>query len=122
MNVVLTCNGGFSTSLLAQRMKTYAEKQGDEIFVKAVGFQNLDKNLKGVDLVLVGPQIKNVIHKIETMTQPLGIPVALISMKDYGTVNGEAVYNQVLTIIGQKEKKHEIWQTFEQNRKADATH
>lgn len=108
MNVVLTCNGGFSTSLLAQRMKTYAEKQGDEIFVKAVGFQNLDKNLKGVDLVLVGPQIKNVIHKIETMTQPLGIPVALISMKDYGTVNGEAVYNQVLTIIGQKEKKHEI--------------
>lgn len=108
MNVVLTCNGGFSTSLLAQRMKTYAEKQGDEIFVKAVGFQNLDKSLKGVDLVLVGPQIKNVIHKIETMTQPLGIPVALISMKDYGTVNGEAVYNQVLTIIGQKEKKHEI--------------
>lgn len=90
-NIVLVCNGGMSTSILANRIK---ELGGDEVEVNAYGEQEYSQHLKDADVVLIGPQIRYLIDDIRKQVGD-SIPVASIDPRVYGSMNAEKVLKMV---------------------------
>ncbi|WP_082189973.1 PTS sugar transporter subunit IIB [Candidatus Stoquefichus sp. SB1] len=90
--ILLACSGGFSTSMLVQRMKEAAAAKNLDIEILAVGEDNIFEQLDS-DVLLLAPQIA---HKLEDLSSDLDMPVFTIDMMDYGMMNGEKVLNEVL--------------------------
>lgn len=86
MNILLLCSAGMSTSLLVQRMKEVAQDQGVLANVWNCGSQDSDHEIPKADVVLVGPQMRFLLRKIED--QAKGIPVRVIDMMTYGRMDG----------------------------------
>lgn len=64
--------------------------------------QRLKEKLKNieVDVVLLGPQVRFQKPEIEAVAQGK-MPVAVIEMKDYGTMNGQAVLEFAMKLLQQ---------------------
>ena len=90
-NIVLVCNGGMSTSILANRIK---ELGGEEVEVNAYGEQEYAQHLADADVVLIGPQIRYLIDDIRKQVGD-SIPVASIDPRVYGSMNAEKVLKMV---------------------------
>lgn len=90
--ILLACSGGFSTSMLVQRMKEAAVAKNLNIEILAVGEDNIFEQLDS-DVLLLAPQIT---HKLEDLSSDLNMPVFTIDMMDYGMMNGEKVLAEVL--------------------------
>lgn len=93
--IMLVCSAGMSTSLLVTKMEQAAEKAGDEVEIFALPMSDGINRLSTVDCVLLGPQVRLNLGKIKEEAAKVnpGLPVDVIDMKDYGTMNGEKVYN-----------------------------
>jgi Phosphotransferase system cellobiose-specific component IIB len=91
--ILLACSGGFSTSILVQKMKEAALAKGMDIEILAVAEDNIESHLDA-DVVLLGPQIG---HRLDDLNDELDIPVFVINSIDYGMMNGENVLNFVLS-------------------------
>lgn len=98
-NILLVCSGGMSTSMLAERMQKEAEGRGLDAKIWAVGEQVADNSDEiKADVILVGPQMRFKVPKIKK-SHP-DIPVDSIDMRDYGMMNGAAVLDKALSLIG----------------------
>ena len=56
-----------------------------------------------VDCILLGPQVrfqKAAIEKLAAGRKAGAIPVDVIDMRDYGTMNGKAVFEAAMKMIG----------------------
>lgn len=98
-NILLVCSAGMSTSLLVTKMCAAAKAKGTEAKIAAVAEADLQKNIDGVDIVLLGPQVRYLLSKIQALMAPKGIPVEVINSIDYGTMNGEKVFNRAVELI-----------------------
>lgn len=96
--IVLLCNMGMSTSMMVTKMRAAAEKTGYECDVNAYSMAQAKETASDADCILVGPQVKFQIKKIQA--QCPGVPVKDIDMKNYGSMNGEAVLNMAKELIG----------------------
>ena len=94
--ILLVCSAGMSTSLLVTKM------EGDaKIF--ALPFSDAPRVLEDVDVILLGPQVrfqKSAIEKLAAGRKKGPIPVEVIDMRDYGTMNGKAVFEMAKKLIG----------------------
>ncbi|MDT2596307.1 PTS sugar transporter subunit IIB [Enterococcus dongliensis] len=101
--IMLVCAAGMSTSLLVTKMEKAAEAEGVESEIFAVSASEADTKLedtsKPVDVLLLGPQVRFMKNQFETKLADQGIPVAVIDMKDYGMMNGEAVLTTALNLM-----------------------
>lgn len=95
--ILLACAGGFSTSMLVQRMNEAASKKGLEVSILAVAEDNIPEHLDA-DIILLGPQIG---HRLDDLQESMTMPVHVIEPFDYGTMNGENVLNFVLSELGE---------------------
>lgn len=59
---------------------------------------NFTANANAVDVVLLGPQVRFQKPEIEAVAQGK-MPVAVIEMKDYGTMNGQAVLEFAMKLL-----------------------
>ena len=89
--VILVCNGGMSTSIMANRIN---ELGGGNYEVTAYGEQEYLEHLDGVDCVLIGPQIRYLLPNIKKIVGE-SVPVESIEPKTYGTMNAAKVIEQV---------------------------
>ena len=99
--IMLVCAAGMSTSLLVTKMEAAAKAAGDEIEIFALPISDGEKKLEEVDCVLLGPQVrfqKSSILKL-IADKGLDLPVDVIDMKDYGMMNGKAVYEFALKLM-----------------------
>ena len=65
-------------------------------------FSEAETVLEEVDCILLGPQVrfqKTAIEKMAKARKAGPIPVAVIDMRDYGTMNGKAVYTTALNLF-----------------------
>jgi PTS system cellobiose-specific IIB component len=85
--ILLSCNGGFSTSILVQNMKEAAKKQKIEVEIEAVPETDVE-DYSDWDILLLGPQIG---HREEEFSAEFSMPVFVIDSFDYGMMNGESV-------------------------------
>lgn len=91
--VRLLCSGGMSTSLLASKMQKIADDEGYEVEITAHSVNHPKRDAGDADLVLLGPQVGFQRANIEKELPDKLIEV--IDMRAYGTMNAQAVLDQV---------------------------
>ncbi|WP_026885783.1 PTS sugar transporter subunit IIB [Clostridium beijerinckii] len=96
----LFCAAGMSTSLLVNKMKEAAKNKGVDVDIEAFPESQMDKNIEGVDVALLGPQVGYTLNKAKKICEPKGIPVDVIPMVDYGMMNGQKVLDFALKLAG----------------------
>lgn len=97
--IMLVCSAGMSTSLLVKKMQDAAASRNLEIEIFAVA-ESEAKNHLDVNVVLLGPQVRFLLNNVKAMMAPHQVPVDLINSVHYGTMNGPAVLDQALALIG----------------------
>lgn len=97
-HIVLACAFGMSTSMLVQRMQDEAAKRGMDVNIRAISETDVKRETGSMD-VLLGPQIRFQLKKFQGDLAPLGIPVDVIEMTDYGRMNGPAVLDKALALM-----------------------
>lgn len=101
--IKLFCNAGMSTSLLVNKMIVSAKERNIECSIKAYPVNSMQKELITADVVLLGPQVIWKQADAQKLGDPLGIPVGVIRMQDYGMVNGEGVLDFALELKHKKD-------------------
>ncbi len=94
-NIVLICNAGVSTGMLAKKIQ---QASNGTMSVKAYGEAEYQDYLDNVDMVLVGPQIR---HLLPDIKASVSCPVQSIAPQYYGMMNGKAVYKDIVKVIGE---------------------
>ena len=98
--ILLVCSAGMSTSLLVTKMESAA---GVDCKIFALPFSDAPRVLEEVDCILLGPQVrfqKAAIEKLAAGRKAGPVPVDIIDMRDYGTMNGKAVFDAAMKMIG----------------------
>lgn len=98
MNIMLVCSAGMSTSMLVSKMEEAANAQGIEAKIWAIPEAQVQAEVDKCDVILLGPQVRFLKSKIDAVAAPKGIPVEVIDMMSYGSMNGEAVLKQALSM------------------------
>jgi PTS system cellobiose-specific IIB component len=95
--ILLVCAGGFSTSMLVERMKEAAEAKSIDVVIDACGEGSMENYLPA-DIVMLGPQMG---HQEDSVKGKVGfnVPVTVIEMMDYGMMDGEKVLNTALKLM-----------------------
>lgn len=96
-NILLMCSAGMSTSIMVKKMTEAAEKIEADVVIKAIPEQQLNDHLVGTDIILLGPQVRFLLDKVQATAK--SIPVRVIDTMDYGTMNGEKILRQALAIL-----------------------
>jgi len=102
-SILLICSAGMSTSLLVTKMEKAAQEAGIECKIFAFPFSEAPRVLEEVDCILLGPQVRfqrSAIEKMAAGRKAGPIPVDVIDMRDYGTMNGKAVFEKALKMMG----------------------
>lgn len=94
--IVICCASGMSTSLLVEKMKRSAREQGIDADIIAVGASQVHQEGENADCILLGPQV---LYAKDKLTKDLNAPCAMISMRDYGMMDGENVLKTALSLI-----------------------
>ncbi len=95
INIILVCNAGMSTSMLATRMNAAGEGEFD---VHAYSEQEYYKHTDTADIIMVGPQVRYLIDQIKEKTNNR-IPVVSINPLAYGRMNAADVLKQAKQIL-----------------------
>lgn len=96
--IVLFCSAGMSTSALVRKMEQAAEAIDYEVSIDAYSVSDAARLGKDADVILLGPQVRFNLDNVKAQLPDK--PVDVIGMRDYGTMNGEAVIAQVKEILG----------------------
>ncbi|WP_286905204.1 PTS sugar transporter subunit IIB [Clostridium sp. UBA1652] len=97
MKIMLVCAAGISTGILMNKMKKWAEKNGEDLEVKAYGVGEYDNYYKDYDCILVGPQMS---YKTNEIMQMVGnMPVGQINPMDYAIGNVDNIIKSVKLLI-----------------------
>lgn len=97
--IMLVCSAGMSTSLLVTKMKTAALKGRINVDIFAVSEAEVKDYIDDADIILLGPQVRFLLNKMEKMLKSRKIPVAVINSINYGMMKGEAVLEQALKLM-----------------------
>lgn len=96
--ILLVCAAGMSTSLLVNKMKQAAKEIGIEVSIDALPVSECSSVIGEVDIVLLGPQVRFQKPQVDKLADGR-IPVEVIDMRLYGTMNGKAILENTLTKI-----------------------
>ena len=97
-NILLVCAAGMSTSLLVNKMKDAAKAKGIEVNINALPVSECSSVVDTVDIVLLGPQVRFQKPQVDALVKGR-VPVEVIDMRLYGTMNGSAVLDRTLELI-----------------------
>lgn len=96
----LFCAAGMSTSLMVNKMKEAAKEMGLEADIAAGAEANMAKETDGIDVALLGPQVRYKLAEAKKICEPKKVAVDVIPMMDYGTMNGKKVLEFALKLAG----------------------
>ena len=99
IKIRLFCAAGMSTSILSEKMNEAAKIKGIEADIKAFPKSRLSRHLQGVDIVLLGPQIRHSFTSISKVCKTEGVPVEVISNTDFRRMDGVKTLEFALRII-----------------------
>ena len=93
--ILLVCSAGMSTSLLVTKMREAAKQKGVEVGIDALPVAEASTAVDHVDIVLLGPQVRFQKATVEKRVKGR-IPVEVMDMRLYGTMNGKAILEDAL--------------------------
>lgn len=74
-------------------------KAGLDADISAISETEIKKHAGGIDVLLLGPQIRFQLKDFKAEFEPRGVAVDVIEMTDYGRMNGVAVLDKALSLI-----------------------
>ena len=86
--IILFCSAGMSTSMLVNKMREVAAKDGKDYEIAAYPMNEVEKGVDA-DVILLGPQVRFALNQFKG--QFPNTPVDVIDMRSYGMMNGKAV-------------------------------
>lgn len=92
MKVLLVCAQGMSTSILMKKLKNYADEQGIEFEINAVGIGSFKEVCDQYDCILLGPQIS---YRKDEVIKGTTLPVGVIAPADYGIGRCENIFKLI---------------------------
>lgn len=98
INILLVCNAGMSTSLLIEKIEKAGAEKSIETIVDERPVDDLKNHLADKNVILLGPQVRFKEKQVKEMVEGK-IPVSIIDMSAYGTMNGEKVLQQALSLV-----------------------
>ncbi|MFV0556946.1 MAG: PTS sugar transporter subunit IIB [Lactovum sp.] len=98
INILLVCNAGMSTSLLVEKVEKAGADKGIEVSIEARPVDDLAAHVEGLDVVLLGPQVRFKLKQVKEIVEGK-IPVDVVDMSAYGTMDGEKVLEQALNLV-----------------------
>lgn len=98
LKVMFVCCAGMSTSLLVEKVNKAAKDKGIDMEVYALGEAEAKKDLAQADILLLGPQVRYLQGGFKKELQGSNTKLDVVDMKAYGTLNGEAVLQQILDL------------------------
>lgn len=96
-NIVLLCEYGASTSLVAESIEKAAKDRGIEAVVNAYSTSELANVAGTADCILLGPQVRFRLPKFKKEYPE--VPMDSMAPADYGRLNGENLLNQALKLL-----------------------
>src|SRR3954469_7576113 len=99
VQVLIVCSWGMSTSLLVDSLLAAAETAHYELGGEALSGGEYAVKVDECDVVLIAPEIRHLRKSIEKLATSVGKPVAMIEPFHYATMNGQAVLEQVLSLL-----------------------
>ncbi len=100
LSILLTCNMGASTGIMANKMKqvvnTSKKLSNNNIHIEAQPGDMLDTVITKFDIVLVAPQMMHRFNAFEKIANENGKIIVPIDPNDYGTVNAENIIKTAL--------------------------
>ena len=99
INVLISCAGGFSSSLVISKVREAAKKKNVEVNAWAINSGDFDANVDKADIVLVAPQIQYMYSQFKEKSDKRNIPCLMVSQQDYGRCNGEHILETVLEAL-----------------------
>lgn len=97
-SILLACAGGYSTSMLVEKMKKVAKEKNIDVIIDAIAANNIKTMIDQADIVMLGPQLAHAEEDLKKQYEPL-VPITTINMMDYGMMDGEKVLNTALNIM-----------------------
>ena len=97
MKILLVCAGGFSTSILMKKVRKWAEANGQDVTIDAMGKEAYENVWQNYDCILIGPQIS---YTLDNIKESVSIPVAAINSMDYAVGNVDNIMKIAHTITG----------------------
>lgn len=105
LNIVLLCQYGASTGLVADKIAEAAKKREIEATVNAYSVSEAAKCIPTADIVLLGPQVRFHQKNLEKAHGHYGVPIVAMQPADYGRLNGEGILNDALAVLEKKKEK-----------------
>ena len=99
MKIVVVCAGGFSSSIVMNKLAKWGETHDEEIECDAVGATAVQSYPDPFDCILVAPQVAYQINSLKEFTDK---PVLAISAMDYAIANADSIMEQVHNAINEK--------------------
>jgi cellobiose PTS system EIIB component len=85
LKILIVCNAGMSSGILARKMQ---EEAKGEATVKAVGVGDYLDHLEGIDMILVGPQIR---FQLKEIHENSNLPAVTINLAKYGLMDAKGI-------------------------------
>lgn len=102
INIVLACQFGASTDLLAVKMQEAAKNEQLDVIVNAYSFTKIEQVIDAADIVLLGPQIRFKQKSLEAQFKDKNVQFMVINPADYGMLNGEKVLKAAINAVNSR--------------------
>lgn len=102
--IMLACAGGMSSSILVKNLQDAAKAHGKdyEVWTTAGAAVESEIAAKHPDCILIGPQIAYMVDDtLKPAADAAGIPLEVMDMQAYGTMDGEKVLKQAERLLGE---------------------
>ena len=95
LKITLVCAGGVSTGIMCKKIREAAAKKGfADVECNAYALDKLNEVAKGSHVILLGPQVSFRYDQIKKDYPD--IPVEVMSMMDYGAMNGQKIFADLM--------------------------
>jgi PTS system cellobiose-specific IIB component len=99
---LLICTAGITTGLLVKNVQNAADERGLDIHVYSAPAIIAEQAIQSqsIDALMIGPQSKYEIARLKDFLTYKAVPYKLISKENYEILDGEAVLEEIIALIG----------------------
>ncbi|WP_107996377.1 PTS sugar transporter subunit IIB [Trichococcus paludicola] len=100
---LLICTAGITTGLLVKNVQNAADERGLDIHVYSAPAIIAEQAIQSqsIDALMIGPQSKYEIARLKDFLTYKAVPYKLISKENYEILDGEAVLDEIIALIGE---------------------
>ena len=93
LNVLLVCNQGTSVSMLTKKIEDYARGKGVDVHADAVSFVNVGGLASKTDIILLGPQARHLLKKMQSEYGDKVRVIQVIDMSSFGLLKADKIFD-----------------------------